>query len=119
MERIMKSSALSNQQSTMMISKKTMEINPTNAIIKSLKEKVQADKNDKTVKDLVTLLFETSMLSSGFTLEDPNAFAGRINRILSLGLGLSDEPAAEEASAADDMPALQEVPVESKMEEID
>lgn len=88
----------------------------------SLKRKVDADKNDKTVKDLVTLLYETSLLSSGFSLETPAEYAGRIHRILALGLGVDtadEEEIVASSSAADDMPALEQVPVDSKMEEID
>ena len=48
---------------------------------------VEADKNDKSVKDLVMLLFETSMMASGFTLEDPQLHASRIHRMVCLGLG--------------------------------
>jgi molecular chaperone HtpG len=122
MERIMKAQALRDTtMSAYMASKKTMEINPNHPIIVSLKQKVEADKNDKTVKDLVFLLFETSLLNSGFSLEDPNSFAARIHRILSLGLGISadEEEAVETVNAPADVPALEEVPVESKMEEID
>jgi len=83
----------------------------------SLKDRVDADKNDKTVKDLTNLLFETSLLSSGFTLEDPSAFAGRIYRMLKLGLSIDD--AEESAPAVDDLPPLEEATAESKMEEVD
>lgn len=81
--------------STYMESKKTMELNSQHSIIKALKQKVEADKNDKSVKDLVYLLFETSLLNSGFSLEDPSSFAGRIHRILSLGLGIGDDEEEE------------------------
>uniref|UniRef100_A0A8C6TB36 Heat shock protein 90, alpha (cytosolic), class A member 1, tandem duplicate 1 n=1 Tax=Neogobius melanostomus TaxID=47308 RepID=A0A8C6TB36_9GOBI len=88
MERIMKSQAL-RDNSTMgyMTAKKHLEINPAHPIVETLREKAEVDKNDKAVKDLVILLFETALLSSGFTLEDPQTHANRIYRMIKLGLG--------------------------------
>lgn len=85
----MKSQAL-RDNSTMgyMTAKKHLEINPLHPIIETLREKAEADKNDKAVKDLVILLFETALLSSGFTLEDPQTHANRIYRMIKLGLGM-------------------------------
>jgi len=84
----MKAQAL-RDSSTMgyMAAKKHMEVNPDHSIIKALKDKVAADKNDKAVKDLVLLMYETALLASGFTLEDPTTHANRINRMIKLGLG--------------------------------
>ena len=58
----------------------TLEINPTNPIIASLREKVSADQSDKTVKDVIWMLYDTSLLTSGFSLDEPTTFANRIHR---------------------------------------
>ncbi|XP_016362733.1 heat shock protein HSP 90-alpha 1-like [Sinocyclocheilus anshuiensis] len=91
MERIMKSQAL-RDNSTMgyMTAKKHLDINPDHPIVETLCQKAEADKNDKSVKDLVILLFETALLSSGFTLDDPQTHSHRIYRMIKLGLGGSE-----------------------------
>merc|ERR1712212_1163215 len=79
MERIMKAQALRDSQTMgYMAAKKHLEINPEHPIIEKLRVRAEADKNDKSVRDLVMLLFETSLLTSGFNLEDPAIHAGRI-----------------------------------------
>ncbi|XP_014676198.1 PREDICTED: heat shock protein 83-like [Priapulus caudatus] len=122
MERIMKAQAL-RDTSTMgyMAAKKHLEVNPDHPIVETLKKKVDADRNDKAVKDLVMLLFETSLLTSGFTLEDPASHAARIHRMINLGLGIDEEdiPIGPDVPT-DDMPPLEgEDEDMSRMEEVD
>merc|ERR1712166_258000 len=120
MERIMKAQALrDNSMTSYMVSKKTMELNPGNRIIDELRNKAEVDQSDKTVKDLIWLLYETSLLTSGFSLDESSAFATRIHRMIKLGLSIFDDDAAGD----EDLPPLDEAADEeeshTKMEDVD
>merc|ERR1712060_528587 len=119
MERIMKAQALrDNSMTSYMVSKKTMEINPKNQIVKELRNKAEVDQSDKTVKDLIWLMFETSLLTSGFNLEDSSQFATRIHRMIKIGLSIDEV----DGDGDEDLPPLVDTPAadtNTKMEEVD
>jgi len=123
MQRIMKAQVLRDaSMSSFMVGKKKMEVNPDHVIMKSLEEKFSADASDRTIKDLIWLLYETAALTSGFTLDDPVVFASRIHKLIKLGLSISDDAEDEddEDEEQDDepLPTLDEFD-QSAMEEVD
>ena len=113
MERIMKAQALGDDNSrAYMMSKKTLELNKDHKIVKELKRRLDEDENDKTVKDLATLLYDVSLLRSGFTMEDTKQFSNRICRMIELGLNLDDdevESVNEEQNETVEEPAMEQV----------
>merc|ERR1712022_52998 len=98
---------------------KTMEINPGNGIIKELNKRATDDKNDKTVKDLSLLIYETSLLTSGFTLDEPQLFANRIHRMVKLGLSIDDEEEEDLPELEGDDKEIEDVEEDGEMDEVD
>merc|ERR1712062_914473 len=104
MERIMKAQALrDNSMTSYMVSKKTMEVNPKHSIMTEFEKKAAADKSDKTVKDLIWLVFDTSLLTSGFNLEP--TVCRSYSPHDKLGLSIDDDG---EVGDDDDLPPLEE-----------
>merc|ERR1711998_35158 len=122
MKRIMKAQALrDSSMSSYMVSKKTLEMNPEHSIVVELKRRADADKSDRTVKDLIWLLYETSLLTSGFSLDEPTIFGNRIHRMIKFALTINEDEKVEDEA----MPGLVEenqegeTAGETRMEDID
>eukprot|EP00178_Gracilaria_changii_P016083 TRINITY_DN45413_c0_g1_i1.p2 TRINITY_DN45413_c0_g1~~TRINITY_DN45413_c0_g1_i1.p2 ORF type:complete len:120 (-),score=34.02 TRINITY_DN45413_c0_g1_i1:104-424(-) len=90
-----------------MSSKKTLEINPSHPIVAALREKAEKDKGSRQVRDITWMLFDTALLPSGFSLEQPVEFATRIHRLIHLGLSIDDDGAAADDDM-DDLPDLED-----------
>lgn len=123
MERIMKAQALGDRNSQAhMMSRKTMEINPKNAIIANLREKYASDSTeskDSTLKDIVWMLYETALLTSGFTLEEPTVFTKRIHKLIHLGLSIEEDTETDLKEDVIDISLNEDILPDSTMEEVD
>jgi molecular chaperone HtpG len=120
MERIMKAQALRDPSMTSyMVSKKTLEINPNHPIVASLKAKVEENAAERTTKDLIWLLYETALLTSGFSLEDPTNFAGRIHRMIKFALSIGEDEKIEEEPLPNLVAGDKKDESEIRMEQID
>lgn len=122
MERIMKAQALKESMQTHMISKKILELNPNNSIVNELNDKLN-DNSNTSLNDLIFLLYDTSLLSSGFSLNDPSNFSERIYRMIKLGLSINDEVIVDNTNTTDlnetEDITKENITKENIMEEID
>lgn len=101
MERLMAAQGVdSKSQNDFMIQmmkqqKKTLEINPSHPVIQALLEKVENEEADDDTSELVTVLYETTAIRSGYQLEDIIGFTKRVETIVRKGVGINLEAEAD------------------------
>jgi len=121
MERIMKAQTLQNNKMAFsMAGKKTMEINPKHPIIKKLQDGIiKSSMSDKTISNITQLMYDTSLISCGYTLEDPSMFVSRINNMISMGIDVDVEDTSPVDATDDTTESSIEKEPNTKMEEVD
>lgn len=112
MERLVKAQCLrdtsTQMQQQFMACRKTLEINPDHPVVKQLESMVDKVEESSVFRNSVCLMYQTSLISSGFTLPDPSNYASKINNLIGLGLGIEVE------DEEDDLPVLENPDDENK-----
>lgn len=80
MQRILKAQTFNRPEMSYMMGRKVLEINPNNSIIQKIKFKLDSEEND--LSSFVKLLYDITLQSSGFTLEDPSDFSNRVLNLI-------------------------------------
>ena len=119
MERIMKAQTLGNNMSFSSNSSKTMEINPQHSIIKALCVKANENSSDKSAKDLIRLLYDLSLLDSGFSLDEPVKFTSTIHKLIKLGLDIDDDSVENKENIIEESVKNEISTDEENMEQVD
>ena len=119
MERIMNSQVLGdNQMKQFMVSSKTLEINVEHPIIKNIENSIGDEKREVGIKDIIQLMFDGALLSSGFRIEKPQEFVNKLNRMIEFGLSTDEETLNENLNVS--MEENEEKNIEdSNMENVD
>jgi molecular chaperone HtpG len=88
MQRIAKAQTFGKQDTMQyMMGKKTLEISPQHEIIKKMKNRLDSN-SSADLKDLVRLLYDLSLQSSGFTIENASDFNKRVLNLINNDLTL-------------------------------
>jgi molecular chaperone HtpG len=121
MERIMKAQALRNSDPYMSFNnvRKVMEINPEHNIMKIIKSRLELNADDVGIKKIISILYDTVNLDSGFSLEDPSRFTAQIYKLIELGVTGEASEEVETEAEAEPKDIKNMVEEKSTMEEVD
>ncbi|KQJ90629.1 heat shock protein 90-5, chloroplastic [Brachypodium distachyon] len=88
MERLMKAQTLGDTSSLeFMRGRRIFEINPDHPIVKDLSAACKNEPESTEAKRAVELLYETALISSGYTPESPAELGGKIYEMMTIALG--------------------------------
>uniref|UniRef100_A0A7S1WYH7 Histidine kinase/HSP90-like ATPase domain-containing protein n=1 Tax=Tetraselmis chuii TaxID=63592 RepID=A0A7S1WYH7_9CHLO len=97
MERIVMSQALGDaEKQAYMKGRRSLEINPNHPMISTLKVRMEEDPDAMNTKDMASLMYETALLESGFQVQEPQAFADMVHKVLKAQMGLDPDAEAVE-----------------------
>jgi len=100
MERIMKTQSMADPRAMeYMRGRKIMEVNPKHMIVKGIKTLLD-EKDKERARDLSELLFETALITSGFSLENPRDYASKVYTLMGIALGVDEEEDEEQQQQA-------------------
>ena len=122
MEKLMRSQTLANPMTKQMIgnnsfsSRRILEVNPAHAIMKEIKACIE---NKKDIKNIVEMLFETVLLDSGFTLDEPSKYAQNIYKLIASGLSCATDEVTTLEIDANNGGSVEEEVGDPSMEEVD
>ncbi|KAL3336601.1 hypothetical protein AABB24_029317 [Solanum stoloniferum] len=110
MERLMRAQTLGDTSTLeFMRGRRILEVNPDHPIIKDLNAACKNSPDSSDAKRAVELLFDTALISSGFTPDSPAELGGKIYEMMAMALGgrwgrfeEEEMEASEEASTESD-----------------
>ncbi|CAM8881397.1 unnamed protein product [Rhodiola kirilowii] len=113
MERLMKAQALGDTSSLeFMRGRRILEINPDHPIVKDLNAACKNEPESTEAKRAVDLLYDTALISSGFTPDSPAELGGKIYEMMAMALGgrwgRTEDEEASEAVEAETSPTADE-----------
>jgi len=122
MERLMRAQSMGDTSSLdFMRSRKVFEINPDHEIIKGLNVACRNNPDDSEALKVLDVLFETAMISSGFTPDNPAKLSGKIYEMMSSAIAgkWSTQSQVQPASPSPqyDAPVVEPEPIEAEVVE--
>jgi len=86
MQRILKAQTFNKPEMNYMMGRKILEINPNSKIIQKIKNKLDTEQIDSKLTDMVSLLYDVTLQTSGFTVENTSSFSSKVLKLIDFGL---------------------------------